>query len=176
MTFFFKRKAKALLRDAFSLVEVTLAVAIAALAITTLMALMPHSIATVRAAAVATLEARIIAQVIGEIQLSDWGTFDGGTPGKWSNLEMLLAKKWYFDDQGTLLSSENTSAIETRLASVVQVRVSPSTVIFPGGATQSSDTKGIMVDVAATADAKFPFAIKGTFHTVPAILTRQFSN
>lgn len=176
MTLFFKSKAKAFLRDAFSLVEVTLAVAIAALAITTLMALMPHSISTVRAAATATLQARIIAQVIGEIQLSDWGTHDGGSPGKWSNLQLLIAKKWLFDDQGSMLDPADSTTIETRLASVVQVRVSPSTLIFPGGTTQSSDAQGVMVDVAATADSKFPFVVKGTFHTVPAILTRQFSN
>lgn len=161
---------------AFSLVEVTLAVAIAALAVTTLMALMPISISTVRSAANTTLEARIVAQVVGELQLADWGNHDGGNPGKWANLELLLAKKWMFDDQGSLLDPDNSADITSRLVSMVRVSKSTSSVILPGGTTQSIETVGVIVDVAATNSADFSFSVPGSYRTVPAVLTRQFAN
>lgn len=163
-------------RRAFSLVEVTLAVAIAALAVTTLMALMPISISTVRSAANTTLEARIVAQVVGELQLSDWGTHDGGTPGNWANLDLLLAKKWMFDDQGNLLDSGDSADLASRLTSMVRVRKSTSTVILPGGTTQSIETVGVMVDVAATGSPDYSFSVPNTYRTIPAILARQFAN
>ena len=176
MTRLFPKRPGYSFHKAFSLVEVTLAVAIAALAVTTLLALMPHSISTIRAAGIATLEARIVAQVFGEIQLSDWGTHDGRTPGKWSNLEQLLAQKWLFDDQGNMLDATRSQDIEKRLSSVIRVRVSPSTIILPGGTTQSAETVGVMVDVAAVTNPNFPFTVEGSYRTVPAILTRQFAH
>jgi uncharacterized protein (TIGR02598 family) len=164
------------LKRGFSLVEVTLAVAIAALAVTTLLALIPHSISTIRKAGITTLEARIVAQVVGELQLADWGTHDGGTPpGKWSNFEQLLAQKWLFDDQGNMLDAKRSEDIQMRLTSVVRPRVSPSSVVLPGGTVQSVENVGLMVDIAASADPDFPFTVDGSFRTIPAILTRQFA-
>lgn len=163
------------LKCGFSLVEVTLAVAIAALAVTTLLALIPHSISTIRKAGITTLEARIVAQVVGELQLADWGTHDGRTPGRWSNLEQLLAQKWLFDDQGNMLDAKRSEDIQMRLTSVVRPRVSPSTVVLPGGTVQSVENVGLMVDIAASADPDFPFTVDGSFRTIPAILTRQFA-
>lgn len=160
----------------FSLVEVTLAVAIAALAVTTVLALIPHSLSTIRNAGITTLEARIVGQVVGELQLADWGTHDGRTPGKWSNLEQLLAQKWLFDDQGNMLDAQRTDDLEMQLAIVVRTRVSPSAVILPGGTAQSSESVGLILDIAASSNPNFPFTAEGSFRSIPAILARQFAH
>ncbi|TLD71910.1 Verru_Chthon cassette protein B [Phragmitibacter flavus] len=163
----------------FSLAEVAIAVAIAATGLVTLLGIIPAGLDSVRGAGETTSSARIASQVIGEIQLSDWGSKSGeGASARWSNLETMIDKRWFYDDQANPISSVggSSSAMQYRLAYVVRVRpaVSPQ-VYLPGAASANENMKAVLVDVAISPKATFDFANPQSYRTYPAVLTRQFS-
>jgi uncharacterized protein (TIGR02598 family) len=159
----------------FSLPEVALAVAIAALSIVTLLGIIPSGLESVRAAGNTAATARIISQVTGELQLSDWGAKPGNATGTWSKLQRSLDRKWYFDDQANPLNDPSTAGFDMRLAYVVRVRATSNGVLLPGNTTPTSDMISINVDVAVTPNANYNFANPALFQTQPAVLTRQYS-
>ncbi len=63
----------------FSLIEVTIALAITAVALVSLMGMIPQGLSTMREAADQAIEARIHQQILGEIQLTPFSDSDGGT-------------------------------------------------------------------------------------------------
>lgn len=83
----------------FSLVEVTIAMAIAAVAVATLMGLIPQGITTMREAGDEAIIGRIHQQILNEIQMAD---FDA--------LDIYHEMEVYYDDQGEELSNSKNQA------------------------------------------------------------------
>lgn len=157
----------------FSLVEVTIALAIAALAITVILGLVPAGLTSMREAANTTAETSIMRQLMSEVQSADWGSSQGGTPG-WTKLLRYADQRRYFDDQGTLLSG----GADSMLSYVARIRFPSSSVVLPGGASAGSGTSSDMVyltvDVAATPDPNFSFTNPSAYQSRTWILARQY--
>lgn len=159
---------------AFSLPEVAIAVAIAAVGLVTLLGIIPGGLESVRVAGQTTAEARIASQVLGELQLSDWGAANRQT-GEWSNLSLLGTKRWYFDDQANPLSETAASnGMGMRLAYVVKVRV-VGPARLTGSTDQATDLQKVQVDIAVTTNSGYDFSRPKGHRTYPSVLARQFS-
>ncbi len=77
---------------AFSLIEVTISIAITAVALVSLMGMLPAGMRIMREAGDRAVETRIQQQILGEVQLTKWlnrNKYDSTTSGV-----------WFFDDQG----------------------------------------------------------------------------
>ncbi|MEM7010162.1 MAG: Verru_Chthon cassette protein B [Verrucomicrobiota bacterium] len=77
----------------FTLIEVSLAIGIAALALVALLALVPQGVKTMKIATDTAIEARIHQQIVAEVSLSDWDKrfkYDYNTSNE----------LFYYDDQG----------------------------------------------------------------------------
>ena len=87
----------------FSLIEVTIALGITAVALVSLMGMLPRGMETLRAAADKAIEGRIHQQILGEIQLTPWesGGGGGGSPRDAFNKQVR-----YYDDQGIELAAK----------------------------------------------------------------------
>ncbi|MFZ4767488.1 MAG: Verru_Chthon cassette protein B [Roseimicrobium sp.] len=159
----------------FSLAEVAIAVAIAALGITTLLGVLPGGMANLRQAGEKVAITRICQQMINEIQSADWGTAEAGVVG-WSKLKFYDRQRRYFDSEGTLL--DNPSDSDIRLSFVAQFEFVPLEVQFPGGAVNSStrpDVKRLIVHVAVATRKSFDFDNVLSSHERRAFnVTRQF--
>ena len=158
----------------FSLPEVAIAVAITALALVSILGVIPGSLESVRVAGNTTSTARIVSQVVGELQLSDWGTLSKGAH-KWSKLETALNKRWYFDDQANPIEQATSSNFDMRISFVVRVRASTRAISLPGATEVNDDMQSVLVDVAVASFPSFDFSNPKTYTTQPAVLTRQFA-
>lgn len=90
--------------SAFSLVEVTIAMAIASVALVTLLGLIPQGMDTMREAGDMAIEARIHQQVLNELQLTPFDSTSGGSllDTYFDGLEV------YYDSQGEELSDSKS--------------------------------------------------------------------
>jgi uncharacterized protein (TIGR02598 family) len=167
----------------FSLVEVALAVAIAAVGLVAVLGVLPTSMASVRDAGNLSAKARIIGEILGELQLSDWGAVSGN--GKtssekssgWNGLDKVIDRRWYFDDQANPIS-ESDSDFDSQLSFVARVRLSTDPVSVPGDAAGSSNLKNVQIDIAVIPDKDFKFSDsqKNVFSTYPGIISRRYSS
>lgn len=83
----------------FTLIEVSLAIGIAALALVALLALVPQGIRTMKQATDKAIEARIHQQIVSEVSLSDWD--------KRHKYDYQSSKELYFfDDQGIRVTQQ----------------------------------------------------------------------
>jgi uncharacterized protein (TIGR02598 family) len=80
----------------FSLVEVTLAIGITAVALVSLMGMIPKGMKTLQKATDEAVTGRIHQQIMGELQLTPWES----TGGSGSALEGFDGEVRYYDDQG----------------------------------------------------------------------------
>lgn len=80
----------------FSLVEVTLAIGITAVALVSLMGMIPKGMRTLQKATDQAVMGRIHQQVLGEINITPWESPDGGN----SPLEQFDGSIRIYDDQG----------------------------------------------------------------------------
>jgi uncharacterized protein (TIGR02598 family) len=166
----------------FSLVEVAMATAIAALGIVVILGIIPGGLESIRKAGNTSAEARIVAQIAGEVQISDWlGGGTGGIPDNPTNMAGLVAltnKRWFFDDQAAPLD-ESASNLDVSLSYVARVRFSDTNggrVVAPGGADMTS-TAALVIELAAVPLQDFNFDdrnVLGQISAHPIIVTRQF--
>lgn len=151
------KKTHTSLRSGFSLVEVTIAVAIAALGFITLMGLLPTGINMAREAGQMSTGARIIQKLSGEMQFAAWEDINwkGYSPPR------------YFTSEGTEISAAETSnpgELATLISYVASVQVpdQPLDVILPGtgaGAQKPAQyLRRVRICVASTSDPAFNFA------------------
>jgi uncharacterized protein (TIGR02598 family) len=170
------------IRQGFSLVEVAMATAIAALGIVVILGIIPGGLESIRKAGNTSAEARIVAQIAGEVQISDWlGGGTGGIPDNPTNMAGLVAltnKRWFFDDQAAPLD-ESASNLDVSLSYVARVRFSDTNggrVVAPGGADMTS-TAALVIELAAVPLQDFNFDdrnVLGQISAHPIIVTRQF--
>lgn len=142
---------------AFSLIEVTIAMAIAAVALSTLMALLPQGMNTMRDAGDEAIMARIHQQVLNELQMADFDALD-----KYEGMEI------YFDGQGEEMGDNQGGGASVRgsfehiySARIAIPKVSggqlPQSVgggsfsgfSFDGGKTKTSLLRPVVIEVAA---------------------------
>lgn len=91
-------------RDAaFSLVEVTLALGITAVALVSLMGMLPQGMKTLQRANDQAVMGRIHQQILGEIQLTPWEAEGGGSPP----LDSFDKSVRFYDDQGIELPASD---------------------------------------------------------------------
>ena len=83
-------------RGGFTLIEVTLAVGIAAVALVSLMAMIPQGLQAMRLATDTAVETRIHQQVISEISLAPW-----------KDRDVYNEQIRYYDDQGIQVTEED---------------------------------------------------------------------
>lgn len=166
----------------FSLPEVAIATAIAALGIITLLGLLPTGLENVRQAGNNVAIARIYQQMVSEIQSADWGAEAGGN---WTNLRTYDGARRHFDSEGTLLNrSGNHSPNQDELMYLSYVAkyefVPISGPIVPGassapGSVVRSDAKRVIIHVATTTNPNFNFDNTESRHEKRAYtIARQF--
>lgn len=89
----------------FSLIEVTIAMAIAAVAVLTLLGLVPQGMDTMRAAGDEAIQGRIHQQILSELQMTPFEDSGNSSPlDKYNDLE------FYYDAQGEELSDEENQS------------------------------------------------------------------
>jgi uncharacterized protein (TIGR02598 family) len=157
----------------FSLVEVVMAVAIAALGIITVLGLIPGSLASIREASEITSRSRIIAAISSDIQMADWGANTGGT-GTWSGVDAFLIRKWSFDDQANLLS-EGDGDLASQQAYLARVRRPEQQVTLSGQTGLNPDLINLYVDIATVNDPGFGFETEAAVFSYPIIVSRRYS-
>ncbi len=151
------------IRSGFSLVEVTLATGITAIAITSVLGLVPQGLANVREAGNLHAGSHITRHLLGSMSQSPWAAATGQ-----DTLALRFNnKRFYFDDQGIELA-----ATEARtsgwLAYVAEVKVPPNDVVLPSSGTGTSSTaqagpvndpylRRVTVRVASVGDPDFDF-------------------
>ena len=144
---------------AFSLVEVVLAIGIMVLGVVTILGLLPHGMEMSRKTANEQAETRIVDQLVGELQSSDWAGMGGVTSAGAS-----AGVKSYYDDQGLRLY-ESGGSIANQLVYVARVKLVDTTEFTKGmkmpskaGATATNQNlRRVMVEVAVTQDQNFNF-------------------
>lgn len=145
------------LRSGFSLVEVTLATGVMAMALSTLLGLVPRGLMNIKEAGDIAAETRITSHILGSVSQARWQDTAGS-----DLLEPAFDhRRYYFDDQGIAIESDEPGP---DLAYVAEVRVPRQDVTLPasGAATDGSDRndpylRRVTVKVATVADAQFNF-------------------
>ncbi|TLD68544.1 Verru_Chthon cassette protein B [Phragmitibacter flavus] len=170
-------------RQAFSLAEVAISVAILALSLTTLLGLIPSVMDNMRQATNRTAETRIVSEISGAIGLADWGA-PAAAPHHWSNLPTILANRWYFDDQANPIAPDDAS-FDLRVAYVASAQLASESgttahgdINMPVGDTAdlpaATNAKAIHIRIASSTRENFPFDNPNTFSTYLTLVARQF--
>jgi len=141
----------------FSLVEVTIAVAIAALGFITLLGLLPQGINMARNSAEMSVGSKIMLKLSGEMQSMAWSRIT------WTGYGPLR----YFTNEGRELTPDNASQedLASTLAFVASIQVpqKPLDVYLPAGTSGSgkgaaeSYLRRVKICIATSADPSFDF-------------------
>ncbi len=133
----------------FSLIEVTIAVAITAVALVSLMGMLPKGMQTMSAATDRAIEGRIQQQVVSELMLTEWknrGIFDQEIRG--------------YDDQGIHIATNgNVFATGRTNADVIyraRIRMQGTSVVLPGGEVDP-DLQLVLIDITGLSVSDFNF-------------------
>jgi len=133
----------------FSLIEVTIAVAITAVALVSLMGMLPKGMQTMSAATDRAIEGRIQQQIVSELMLTEWqnrSTFDQEIRG--------------YDDQGIHISTNSSVFANERTEDDViyraRIRMQGSSVVLPGGEVDP-DLQLVLIDITGLSVTNFNF-------------------
>lgn len=131
---------------AFSLVEVTLAVAIASLALITFLGLLPQGLEISRKTSLMTLHSNVLEQIIRDLENAAWDTMPAGAD-----------VRRYFDDQGV-----EVDASSERLTLVAQMDFSKQATL-PVNDDPQRFLRRVIVRIATTASPTFQFGEDNKF-------------
>lgn len=167
--------------NGFSLVEVALALAIAAFGILTVVSLMPASFNNVKLAGNAVTSSRIFQQMLGELQSMDWGTYAAGQPG-WSKLNNLQAgqptSRRFFDIEGTRIPRDDEE-MERKLVYVAEFYFPPVSVQMTGGVVAATgdarrDMRHVVIRLMESPDPDYVFKEGGVHQERAFTVARPF--
>ena len=153
-------------RGGFSLVEVVIALAIAALGIVSILGLLPHSLETIKKTGNLTSEARIVQKIAGEYNLGGWNAAAGAT-----------SSRQYFDDQGLELR-RNDPDFNSRFAYVAELDVPVLDARLPstgGTGSVEQNLRRVIVKIAPVPVENFNFntAASNSFRTYTLLVARM---
>jgi uncharacterized protein (TIGR02598 family) len=135
--------------NAFSLIEVTIAVAITAVALVSLMGMLPQGTALMKRATDTAIEARIHQQIVGEVLLTEWDSkeqFDNNRRG--------------YDDQGIHIATNGSVFASGRnkehIVYQARIRLPAGHVTLPGGSVDEN-LQLVLVDVTNRREESFDY-------------------
>lgn len=126
----------------FSLVEVTLAVAVASLAIITLLGLLPQGLEMSRKTSLATTNSNIVEQAIRDLENVEWSRLPSATGG--------AATVMLFNDQGIKQATGSKD-----VSFVAEITFLPAAL--PKAESTQEYLRRIVIKVAATSNPEFKF-------------------
>jgi uncharacterized protein (TIGR02598 family) len=150
-------------RRAFSLAETTMAVAIAALGIVSIMGLMPQGLETSRRTSNIAVQTRIVQEIVGDLQSMDWATLD-------TTVSSQPLRN--YDDQGIRL---NGSGFISYVAHIeLKTDTSPLPQKAGGSGGQQSYMRRLVIKIASTTRSTFDFSPANADHykTISYILSK----
>ena len=127
-------------QSGFSLIEVTIAMAIAAVAVVTLLGLIPQGMDTMRAAGDEAIQGRIHQQILNELQMTPFEDLAGNSP-----LDQYHHMEFFYDAQGEELSdSKNQGSVpeERKKGAFAHIYSARVSVLSVGGSNQAPDSVG----------------------------------
>ncbi len=153
-------------RHGFSLIEVTLALGIGALGLTSVLGLLPLSIGGMKKAGDMAADCHITEQIFGSIAQAQWQDAAGGDALGYS----FNGRRYYFDAGAQELKTRSPGI---ELAYVAQVTVQPPGAALPGG-DPDLNMRQITVRVTSSPLKDFDFdqVQKGSYHSHSALVTR----
>ena len=159
-----ERRSIALTSLGFSLVEVVIAMAIAAVGIVSILGLLPHSLETIKKTGNLTSEARIVQKIAGEYNLGGW-------------TEGADTRYQYFDDQGIEIERSDPG-FQNRFVYVARLDVPALNVSLPsdGGTGQvQQNLRRVIVKIAAVPvlDFNFETAEANTYRTYTLLVAKM---
>jgi uncharacterized protein (TIGR02598 family) len=168
------------LRGGFSLPEVTLAVAIASVGLTSTLGLMPKGLDTLRKAGDTAAQARIVQQISGMLSVAQWQDTSGN--------DLLTTnyngKHYYFDDMAAPLdATANGAATSAQAVYVAEVFVQNPDINLPqsssgdSGAVTDSYLRRALIRVAPANTPEGALALSSPdsnqVATFSSVITRQ---
>lgn len=138
----------------FSLVEVTLAVAIAALALITFLGLLPQGLEISRKTALMTINSNVLEQIVRDLENARWDVLPGGSGGSGGGASTQLR---YFDDQGVEVASNSKN-----ISIIAQLNFSNPASLPSKEATQYF-MRRVVVKIANTSNPSFDFSAGRSF-------------
>lgn len=127
----------------FSLVEVTLAVGIAAFGLISVMALVPQGFEMSRKTGELTVQRHIVEQIFRELEQASFASIVQGERTR------------YFDDQGVELSAQGSGGMITYVANVT---VEPLTTVLSAGSGPEQYLRKVTLKIATTTTRTFDFS------------------
>jgi uncharacterized protein (TIGR02598 family) len=155
----------------FSLPETTLAIAISALGLTTLLAFVPQSLGTLRQASGVSSESRITQQILSSVTQAEWVDSTGA-----DTLATNYDRNFYFDDLAIELDETDPGP---NLTYIAKVDVANTDIPLPGGqaSTPAPDPylRRVTIKIANHTNENFDFesARPGTYRTYASVVTRS---
>lgn len=136
----------------FSLVEVTLAIGITAVALVSLLGMLPKGMATLQRATDEAVTGRIHQQIMGEIQLTPWESEGGGG----SPLDRFDRQIRYYDDQGIQMTETDRQRNPQFHVYTARITLPRSVVKLPGEESVANIwSRLVIVDVTSSQDPRF---------------------
>ncbi len=153
-------------RAGFSLIEVTIALGISALGITSLLGLLPQGLSNLKKASDLAAETRISQLIISDVTQAQWEDKSGGDLLSYS----YNGKRYYFDEMAQVLDAREPGP---DVAYVAQAFISTEGIAVPGGKADPY-LRRLTVKVKNTSlrDYDFDRAEAGLVHQHTAIVTR----
>ncbi len=135
----------------FSLAEAALATAIAALALTTLLGLVPQGLGNLRAAGETSAQHRICRQLFGVLAQEDWR----GAGGVDSLAQRFDRRRFYFDDQAVLIEAGKPDA--KSIAHVAELLVPAPDTTLPGAPAADPYLRRVVARIVSLPQPDFDF-------------------
>ncbi len=135
----------------FSLAEVTIATGITAVAMTTLLGLIPQGLSNLREAGELSAHSRIARHIFGTLSQESWQD----TSGADTLAQRHDRRRYYFNDQAAVIESDRPDKLEVTY--VAEVLVPEQNVTLPAASTTDPFLRRVTVRVATVPDTEFDF-------------------